>query len=101
MTGRAETSQHASLPVTYFSSSPWLQQSYSKRCGTSSRPWLGESPATFLADLVWEELRILGIPWVCPLQEPNLLPQSLLHEVLEGKPSGQGKGCPEGSEEPY
>lgn len=30
------------LAVTYFSSSPWLQQSDSKRCGMSSRLWLGE-----------------------------------------------------------
>lgn len=61
--------------VTYFSSSPWLRQSYSKRCGTPSRLWLGESPVTFRADLFWELLRILGIPWVFPLQKLNLPPQ--------------------------
>lgn len=64
MKGRAEISQHTSLLITYFSSSPWLQQSDSKRCGMSSRLWLGESPVTFLADLVWEELRIPGTPRV-------------------------------------
>lgn len=65
--GRAETSQHASLLGTYFSSSPWLQQSYSKRCGTTSRPWLGELPGIFPADLVWEELRILRKTMAVPL----------------------------------
>ena len=70
--GRAEVSRHTSLIITYFASSPWLQQSDSKRCGRSSRLWLGESHVTFPADLVWEELRILEmlcwrrllrIPW--------------------------------------
>lgn len=43
----------------HFSSSPWLLQSDSKRCGMSSPPWLGESPETSPADLVWKELRVL------------------------------------------
>lgn len=70
--GMAERSQTL---VTYFSSSPWLRQSYSKRCETPSRLWLGELPVTFRADLVCELLRILGIPWVFPVQKLNLPPQ--------------------------
>ena len=92
--GRAEVSQHMSLLITYFASSPWLQQSDSKRCGRSSRLWLGESHVTFPADLVWEELRILEmlcwrrllrIPWTARRSNQSISKEINPEYSLEGQ----------------